>query len=611
MTMRRRSVFAVATTVLWLGMTAVPSYAQDTESPSFAERIDVQLINVDVWVTDDDGRPATGLTAADFELIQDGRPVPITHFTEIRGGSEFRETSDSAPVADAAERIVDRDPTAFFPGHVVVYFDQSRLHPRNTKALVESVQEMLTDGEMAAERVMLVRQERGLFVQAPFGSSRSQLRTALDGLAKGTASGLDLEAETQQALQAIRSTWDQINDSIGSAQTGLAGVPSGGGTGLPGDSAGGSPRSVVGGFGSGAGPDACGPLFNQIGPVLDGFTRSQGSRIAATLTNLSDTASFLAGLPGIKVLLYLSDGLDTRPGAALASYAASLCPAQSADLLNSVSSLELSTPFMELTRHANANRVTIYAVQATGLRSPGAGSAKAQRNVRVGGAGSRGAFESTQRSGEREGLHLLADQTGGRAIFNRNSLGPELAAIGRDLGNYYSLAFEPAENGGRREHRLEVRLRDDSLSSRYRRGYLDKNADQWLAERIEGALNLGITSNPLEVRLGAGDIQSTGEGKFKLPLHVMVPVERLVFQTQDGAHVAEVAVRAMARSFTTSVLAIRDQTFRIKGAPGATGWANLTLEIELGEGAHATAVGIRDEASGEASYVATTLQTGL
>lgn len=609
--MTTRSMSAAGWSLLWLALAVAAAVAQETETPEagagFADRIDVELINVDVWVTDQGGNPAAGLGVEDFELIHDGKPVTITHFTEIRGGSEYR----GAAARDAAENAAP-GPTAFFPAHVVVYFDQSRLHPRNSRGLVESLQQLLDVEQVAPERVMIVRQERGLIVESPFGSSKRDLEAALQRLTKGAAGGLALETETQQAVQAIRSTWEQIQDATGLAQTGLGGVPGGGGGG-PGDATGGgSPRSVVGGVGGGAGPDACGPLFNQVGPILDGFTRSQAQRIGVTLANLRDTASFLAGLPGVKALLYLSDGLDTRPGAALASYASSLCPSQAADLLNSVSGLELSTPFMELTRHANANRVTVYALQASGLRAAAAGDARSERNARNSHPGSRGAFESTQRSGEREGLRLLSDETGGRTIFNQNDLGPELARIGRDLGTYYSLAFEPPRQGADagREHRLEVKLRDDSLNARYRRGYLDKNPDQWLAEKLEGALNLGITSNPLEVRLGAGDVQAGGEGTFMLPLHVMVPVERLVFRSQDGSSVAEVTVRAMARSFTTSILAIRDQTFRVKGAPGATGWANLTLELELGEGAHATAVGIRDEASGEVSYVATTLQTG-
>lgn len=94
-------------------------------------------------------------------------------------------------------------------------------------------------------------------------------------------------------------------------------------------------------------------------------------------------------------------------------------------------------------------------------------------------------------------------------------------------------------------------MSDDSHSARYRWGYLEKDEGRWLAERIEGALNLSITDNPLGVRLAAGEIRP-GQGRpgseatFRLPLHVMVPIERLAFLPADGAQVAEVTIRAMA-----------------------------------------------------------------
>ena len=106
------------------------------------------------------------------------------------------------------------------------------------------------------------------------------------------------------------------------------------------------------------------------------------------------------------------------------------------------------------------------------------------------------------------------------------------------------------------------------------------------------------------------DVRPAGDGTFRLPLHVMVPVERLAFLPRDGSQVAEVTVRAMARSLASGAVATRAQTFRVKGSPGATGFANLVLELELGAGAQLTAVGVRDAASREASFVSTTLELG-
>lgn len=67
----------------------------DNAVTTFADVIDVRVVNVEVVVTDDQGRPVHGLTAADFELLVDGRPVPLDYFSEIREGRAV-----AAPVGD-------------------------------------------------------------------------------------------------------------------------------------------------------------------------------------------------------------------------------------------------------------------------------------------------------------------------------------------------------------------------------------------------------------------------------------------------------------------------------------------------------------------------------
>ena len=105
-------------------------------------------------------------------------------------------------------------------------------------------------------------------------------------------------------------------------------------------------------------------------------------------------------------------------------------------------------------------------------------------------------------------------------------------------------------------------------------------------------------------------MRSGAEGTFLLPLHVMVPVERLVFLPEGEDRFAQVMIRAMIRSLAEGTLTVQDKTVRVKGAPGAAGLADLVLQLQLTEGAHVTALGVRDQTSGEASFVSTTLQVG-
>ena len=66
-----------------------------TQPPVF--RSSVRLIDVDVYVTDPQGRPVKGLTRDDFELLEDGKPQEIRAFTPNRpaGGRSGRIRIDA------------------------------------------------------------------------------------------------------------------------------------------------------------------------------------------------------------------------------------------------------------------------------------------------------------------------------------------------------------------------------------------------------------------------------------------------------------------------------------------------------------------------------------
>ncbi|MCH7664787.1 MAG: hypothetical protein IH936_02520, partial [Acidobacteria bacterium] len=61
----------------------------DTADPSigvFSEFVDVEVINVEVLVTNKAGTPVAGLGPEDFVLQVDGKPMPISNFYAEAGG---------------------------------------------------------------------------------------------------------------------------------------------------------------------------------------------------------------------------------------------------------------------------------------------------------------------------------------------------------------------------------------------------------------------------------------------------------------------------------------------------------------------------------------------
>ena len=69
---------------------------------SFDEELSVEVINVEVYVTDRRGEPVGGLEREDFRLLEDGDPVEIEYFTEV-DAARPAASSEAPPVNTAAD----------------------------------------------------------------------------------------------------------------------------------------------------------------------------------------------------------------------------------------------------------------------------------------------------------------------------------------------------------------------------------------------------------------------------------------------------------------------------------------------------------------------------
>ncbi|HEV8628730.1 MAG TPA: VWA domain-containing protein [Thermoanaerobaculia bacterium] len=577
---------------------AAPGPGPTQSPPRFGEAVDVELVNVEVWVTDRQGRPVTGLAASDFELRQDGDPVAITNFSEIRGAALTTVATAVEAPAPATVPAPPAERPADVPVSLVLYFDQLHLQPRDYPPLLDGVAKLLVAGAVPAERVMVLRQDRQLHLEVPLGSSRQTLDAALGRLA--ATRNIGDSAETEQIVAAVSQAWQESED-LGGVRARIASAGAGAAVA-------GGPRAAVGGDTSGvtanaSGSGTCDLFVGRITPTVSSWAHEHDERTSVTLRHLQRTGSILAGLPGVKTLVYMSDALETQPASPLVAAVGALCPGQHIDSPQE----EMSRELLALTRHLNTNQVTIYAMQASGLRvadSITAGS----RGAAGGSLGARvtGTFESAHRTSQRSGMGTLADETGGRLVINQNDFGIVLQTIGQEIQSYYSLAYRPPRAGAG-EHRIAVSLEDRSLTARYRRGYREKDGEERMRELLESALYLGITANPLDVRLGAGAIRPRGE-RHVLPLHIFVPVEGLAFVGPQDAQAAELRVQVLARNVVNPRTAWLTKGFRVRRPAGASGQADLTVEVELDAGTNVVAVGLRDEGSRATSLVSTTVE---
>jgi hypothetical protein len=147
---------------------AVPLLAQQAPIPDqpFAESVDVSVANVEVFVTDRDGRSVRGLARGDFDLFVDGKKVEIVNFSEIAEGSPVAvkeappapQTAGTAPAPSQAEPLPPPEPP---PLSLVVFVDNDNLSPFGRNRVLRQVQEFLGSTLGPRDRAMLVTTIRG------------------------------------------------------------------------------------------------------------------------------------------------------------------------------------------------------------------------------------------------------------------------------------------------------------------------------------------------------------------------------------------------------------------------------------------------------------------
>src|SRR5262245_22687601 len=132
-------------------------------------------------------------------------------------------------------------------------------------------------------------------------------------------------------------------------------------------------------------------------------------------------------------------------------------------------SVDMDSDLREVYDNANRNNVAIYAVDPRGL--PGF---EFDINENVGIRTDAKYLQSTM-----DTLRVLAEQTDGRAIVNRNDIAVGMKQITRDASAYYLIGYSSSQapTDGK-FHEIKVRVKRPGLQVRARRGYWALTAEQ-------------------------------------------------------------------------------------------------------------------------------------
>ncbi len=552
------SLFLTAAALLVLsGATA----AQAQPDQTFIDTLDVQVVEVDVVVTDRNGRPVRGLTRDDFELYVDGEPVEITNFFESELLGQPAESADQAapPAAEAepAQAEAAAEPASLT---VVLYMDDANLFPPYRSRLLRRLEKAVESWRPLNARFMFARFVNRLEVVVP--PTRD-----LDAILKAASKrpkGLGRAVRNQRSRQ---FTLEEINvNSRGCQNTG------------------------------------------QLMALADTYAVEQANRAAIAADGLADLTSTLAGIPGRKAIVYMSDGLPQQPGLSAFDYIAQvLCPNDPRIVPETNAAAQRhdeTRRFQQLTAHANANRVTLFTLDAGGIRT---GLSQSMSFDGVAPSYQNDRLHWTNIQG---GLQQLASETGGKALLNSNDLADLLEDVTEQLVSTYSLGFSPDERRSGEVRRLKVELAPHAAQGRsveYRRSYRDKTQDEQLAERLISAAYLGSTPNPLGIAVDLGATTPREKKVHRQPVSIVVPGEAVLLVPGAGGPGGRLRLLLLAvdeeKRGRTSVRQMTVPVGPAGDVQATDGAFRFEVSVSLAEGDYQVVVGVRDETTGEMSLV--------
>jgi len=367
---------------------------------------------------------------------------------------------------------------------------------------------------------------------------------------------------------------------------------------------------------------------------IENYASAMRDEAQRTIGAFKVLVSSLAGVPGRKALLLVSDGIAATPGEELFQVFSEVCGANPTSglpqVLSNDSPLSSRYPVQQalvdaqkysvakklenLAAHANANRVTIYTLQATGLQGSGATQADMGTHERV---LQMPSVQSVLRENDRGSLFAMASDTGGRATFDANDLLPDLARMQEDFASYYSLGYSPSHAGDGLQHRIEVKVKRPGVRLRYRQSYRDKPDLERVADRTLSALFYGAEDNPLDIAMTLGEQTQDADAKtWEVPVRLNIPLFKLAFVNREGQPFqGKLRLLVVTQNGQGGLSPLRQvdvpltiPRLKVLTALGQSYLYTLTLKLPAGQ--HRLGLAARDELGAKTSYLSLPLTVG-
>jgi VWFA-related protein len=469
-----------------LVLSAAPPTPAPTPRPGpIVRNVDVTVTNLDVVVTDSKGNRVKGLTKEDFDVYEDGQLQPLTNFYAVDGGkvvffgdepvaaepvpSPAPAAPAAAPAAPAPTPAAPEAAVAPLPAprtHVVIFIDNLSLQPFNRNRVLRNVQTWVRENIRDNVEAMVVTWDRSLKVRRKFTNDGREISDVLKQQE-------DLSTMGQTRQQERRDVIKRIDESQSETEA-----------------------------------------FQEV----RSYAQAYENDLKFTVDALKKTIDQLAGIEGRKILLHVSEGLPQTPGAELWKYVQDKFRTQSGGLMGF--EFDKTTSYLGIIRAANAAGVTMYMVDASGLSiDSGVSAENRTTDQRI--------DPFIEKTNLQSMIQLMAEETGGKAILNRNDVTGSLNDMKADYTSYYSVGYRSLKTGGERPRKVEVKMKKKGLTARARRSYVEKGLETRIAEGVTSALFFVRDENPLAVGIEVGQPAPADAQNYLVPIRIRIPFSRI------------------------------------------------------------------------------------
>jgi len=552
---------------------ALPASSTQTTS-GVSKSVEVSVTNLDVVVTDSNGKPIADLTAADFEVKQDGVVQPLTNFSFIRNGPAAApaQAAEPAPQAAPPPALPAYEPPQAARAHLVVFVDELHLTAVNKNRALKSLRKYLPTVVGPNVEVQFVTWDRALRIRGPFTSDMAILSSLMESLEHETTIG-----------EVTKREHDQIVREIDSAV--MAGAT--------------------------AGPTL---LSNAI-LNLRSWCDQQAALVDTTLEALHASFAAVSGVEGRKVLFLVTEKFTPAPGRDIWDYllygttragtVTSIPSSRRGGGTGDVNDLswtlwDRGPAFRALTPRANAAGISIVTIDSAGLTTDEMLSAENAASV---GRMDEGISQIDMQMA----MGLLADETGGKTITGRNDLALALKDLEADWTAYYSLGYESPSAKPGVPRAVKVSVKRPGANVRSRRSVIERTPEEKVSDAVLTGVHIPRTSNPLRASLTIGTPKPSGK-MWLVPLEFKIPFDKLTLVPQGGRAKGAVLFTAVSATpdgrispVTTERAPIDVPESELAGLAGKAFTYSATLKVRPGPQVFST--GLTDEVSRLTSYV--------